>query len=146
MRYFIVNLAAHLIVTIALVVLTCVFAGRNKRRKTRYMPMYFLPILLALLAIIDIIVITAPRMMDINSMINDNFYLDSGEVEDIGFMKNYFVIDGKHYYMNPLRNKMNEGDVVKVKHTPYSSFTVDITMVKDAEGEENVDDTTEETN
>ena len=48
-------------------------------------------------------------------------------------MKNYFVIDGDYYYMNPLRNQLTEGDVVRVKHTPYSLFTVDIATVTEAD-------------
>ena len=58
-------------------------------------------------------------------------------------MKNYFVIDGDYYYINPLRNKLTEGDVVRVKHTPYSLFTVDITTITEAEEPEEGDSVTE---
>ncbi|MBR3247564.1 MAG: hypothetical protein IKG03_04125 [Clostridiales bacterium] len=131
MRYFFVNLAVHLIVTIAFVVLTCIFAGRNRKKKTKHILTYFFPILFALVAIIDIALYTAPRLMDINSMINSNYFYTTGTVDDIGYMKNYFVIDGEYYYMNPLHNKLNKGDVVRVEHTPYSSFTVEITKIAD---------------
>ena len=70
--------------------------------------------------------------MDINSLINSNYYYNTGAVEQISFMRNYFVIDGDYYYINPLRNKLTEGDVVRVKHTPYSRFTVDIMTISDA--------------
>lgn len=135
MRYFIVNLAAHLIVTAVFVVLTCIFAGRNKRRKTKHVVFYFLPIVFALIAIADIVTYTAPRLTDVNNMINNNFYYNTGKVEKIGFMRNYFIIDGEYYYMNPLRNKMTEGDKVRVKHTPYSSFTVEITTIEAADAD-----------
>ena len=133
MRYFFVNLAVHLIVTVVFAVLTCIFAGRNKRKKTKHVITYFFPILFALIAIIDIAIYTAPRLMDINSMINSNYYYTSGTVENIGFMKNYFVLDGDYYYMNPLRNTLSEGDTVRVKHTPNSMFTIEVTKLTDSD-------------
>ena len=135
MRYFIVNLAAHLLVTVIFIVLTCICAGRNKRKKTKHVLTYFFPIAFALIAIVDIALYTAPRLMDINSMINSNYYYNTGTVTKISFMKNYFVIDGDYYYANPLRNTLTEGDTVRVKHTQYSLYTVEWTKVTDSEQE-----------
>ena len=73
MRYFIVNLAVHLLVTILFVVLTCIRAGYNRRKKTKHVITYFFPIAFALIAIVDIVLYTAPRLMDINSLINNNY-------------------------------------------------------------------------
>jgi hypothetical protein len=131
MRYFIVNLAVHLMITVIFSVLTCVFAGRNRRKKTKHVLSYFFPIAFALVAIIDISLYTAPRLMDVNSMINNNFFYTTGSVDSIGVMRNYFVIDGKYYYLNPIHNTLKVNDVVRVAHTPYSSFTVDITKTTD---------------
>ncbi|MCR5385015.1 MAG: hypothetical protein K6E72_10330 [Saccharofermentans sp.] len=131
MRYFIVNLAVHLMITAMFSVLTCVFAGRNRRKKTKHVLSYFFPIAFALVAIIDISLYTAPRLMDVNSMINNNFFYTTGSVDSIGIMRNYFVIDGKYYYLNPIHNTLKVNDVVRVAHTPYSSFTVDITKTTD---------------
>ena len=130
MRYFIVNLAVHLVVTAIFVAFTCICAGRNKAKKTKHVVTYFFPIAFALIAIIDIVMYTAPRLMDINSLINSNYYYNSGTVEKIGFAKNYFSINGEHYYLNPLHNKLVEGDTVRVKYTPYSSFTVEVTKIE----------------
>ena len=57
-------------------------------------------------------------------------------MDKIGFLKNYFVIDGTYYYVNPLHNNLNEGDTVRVKHTQYSGFTLDWTLVADTDQEE----------
>ena len=133
MKYYFVNLAAHILVTALFVVLTCLFAGRNRRKKTKHIVTYFFPIAFALITIVDIVLYTAPRMMDINSMINSNYYYTSGTVETIGFMKNYFVLDGDYYYMNPLRNTLSEGDTVRVKHTPNSMFTIEVTKLTDSD-------------
>ncbi len=143
MRYFFVNLAVHLLVTVVFTVMTCIFAGRNKKKKTKHVVTYFFPIVFALVAIIDIVLYTAPRLMDINSMINSNYFYTTGQVERIGYMKNYFVIDGEYYYMNPLHNTLSRGDVVRVEHTPYSLFTVEITKNPGNALGENADSTKE---
>ncbi|MBQ6304751.1 MAG: hypothetical protein IJK83_12145 [Clostridiales bacterium] len=135
MRYFIANLAVHLIILAALTVFACIFASRNRKRKTKHVISYFFPILFALVAIIDIVLYTAPRLLDINSMINSNYYYTTGTVEKIGFLKNYFIIDGNYYYLNPLHNNLNESDLVRVKHTPFSSFTVEMTKLSGTEPE-----------
>ena len=132
MRYFIANLAMHLVITGIFVVLTCVAAGRNKNKKTKHVIFYFFPIVFALASVLYIVFYTAPRLMDINSLINSNYYYNSGTVEKIGFMKNYFVINGEHYYLNPLHNKLVEGDNVRVKYTHYSSFTVEVMKIEES--------------
>ena len=133
MRYFIVNVAMHLVITGIFIMLTCIAAGRNRRKKTKHAILYFFPIIFALAAIAYIVKYTAPRLMDINSMINGNYYYDTGTVEKIGFMKNYFVIDGQHYFLNPIHNSLQEGDTVRVKHTQFSSYTVEWTVSTDTE-------------
>ncbi len=137
MRYFIVNLAMHLVITCGFVLFTCMAAQHNKRKKTKFVVFYFLPIVFALISVFYIVFYTAPRLMDVNSLINCNYYYNSGTVEKIGFMKNYFVIEGKHYYLNPMRNNLKEGDSIRVKHTLYSNFTVEVTMIDDEDLVEN---------
>ena len=144
MRYYIANLVFHILITAFFVVLTCIFAARNRKHKTKHVFTYIFPILFAIVALTDIIIYTAPRLLDINGVVNNNYYYNSGTVEKIGFMKNYFVIDGEHYFLNPLRNTLSEGDTIRVKHTQYSSYTVDWTPITAPEpGEE--DTQTEET-
>lgn len=129
MRYFIANLSLHLLITAFFVVLTCIFAGRNRKHKTKHVVSYFFPIVFTLVAVVDIVLYTAPRLLDINNVVNNNYFYNTGTVEKIGFLKNYYVIDGEYYFLNPLRNTLNEGDTVRVKHTQYSSYTVDWTIV-----------------
>jgi hypothetical protein len=143
MRYYIANLILHFAITAIFVVLTCVFAARNRKHKTKHVFTYFFPILFAIVALVDIILYTAPRMLDINGVVNNNYYYNSGTVEKIGFMKNYFVIDGKYYYLNPMRNTLSEGDTIRVKHTQYSSYTVDWTTVPEVNLSEGTSSTEE---
>lgn len=143
MRYYIANLILHFAITAIFVVLTCVFAARNRKHKTKHVITYFFPILFAIVALVDIILYTAPRMLDINGVVNNNYFYNSGTVEKIGFMKNYFVIDGKYYYLNPMRNTLSEGDTIRVKHTQYSSYTVDWTTVPEVNLSEGTSSTEE---
>ena len=126
MRYFLVNLAMHLVFLAILVLLTCIFVARNRARKTKRVPFYFLPVVLAFLAILDLGLITAPRLMDISSIASKSYYYDTGKITDVSFLNNYFFIDGKCYFINPLRMKAKVGDTVRVKHTNYSRFTSEV--------------------
>ena len=143
MRYYIANLILHFAITAIFVVLTCVVAARNRKHKTKQVVSYFFPILFAVVALVDIVLYTAPRMLDINGVVNNNYYYNSGKVEKIGFMKNYFVIDGKYYYLNPMHNTLSEGDIIRVKHTQYSSYTVDWTTVPEVDLSEGTSSTEE---
>ena len=140
MRYFIANLTLHLFVTAFFVVLTCIFAGRNRKHKTKHIVSYFFPIAFALIAVVDIVLYTAPRLLDINNVANNNYFYNTGTVEKIGFLRNYYVINGEYYFLNPLHNTLNEGDTVRVKHTQYSSYTVDWTIVSGTEPDEDNSD------
>lgn len=116
----------HLVFLAILVLLTCIFVARNRARKTKRVPFYFLPVVLAFLAILDLGLITAPRLMDISSIASKSYYYDTGKITDVSFLNNYFFIDGKCYFINPLRMKAKVGDTVRVKHTNYSRFTSEI--------------------
>ena len=90
------------------------------------MAFYFLPVVLALLAVLDLALITAPRLMDISSIVSKSYYYDTGKITDVSFLNNYYFIDGKCYFINPLRMKAKAGDTVRVKHSKYSRFTSEI--------------------
>ena len=126
MRYFLVNLAMHLVFLGILSLLTCIFVARNRARKTKRVAFYFLPVVLALLAVLDLALITAPRLMDISSIVSKSYYYDTGKITDVSFLNNYYFIDGKCYFINPLRMKAKAGDTVRVKHSKYSRFTSEI--------------------
>ena len=145
MRYFIANIAFHAVITIVFIVLACIFTARNRKRTTKHVVTYLFPIAFTIVALVDITVYMAPRLLDINCLASNNYYYDTGTVENIGFLKNYFVIDGNYYYVNPLRNTLAEGDTVRVKHTQYSAYTVDWTLITDTEGEDAETSVTEET-
>lgn len=133
MRYFLVNLAIHAVLLGVLILMACVTAARNKKRKTKSVLFYFLPLVFAILAIVDLTLITGPRLMDISGIASKSFYYDTGEVTDVSYFKNYFFVDGKCYYINPLRLKVKVGDTVRIKHTRYSLFTSEVINISNPE-------------
>lgn len=133
MRYFMLNLAIHCVVLVILIMLVCIFAKRNKKRKTKKVIAYFLPVVFAVLAILDLAFITAPRLMDISNVAGRSYFYDTGEVTEISFLKNSFVVDGKRYFINPMRLKIKLGDTVRIKHTNYSLFTVEVLDISNSE-------------
>ena len=133
MRYYLVNMASHMLILLFLILLSCLFAKRNRKRKTKSVFGYFLPTLFAILAILDLVLITAPRLMDITSVVGRSYYYDTGEVTEVSFLNNYFTVDGKKYFINPLRLKIKVGDTVRRKHTQYSRFTAEVIDVSNFE-------------
>ena len=133
MRYFLVNLAIHAVLLGVLILMACVTAARNKKRKTKSVLFYFLPLVFAVLAILALTLITGPRLMDISGIASKSFYYDTGEITDVSYFKNYFFVDGKCYYMNPMRLKVKVGDTVRIKHTRYSLFTPEVINITNPE-------------
>ena len=112
MNYFIANLAAHIAVITVFAALACIFANRNRKNKTKHVVTYFLPAVFAIVAIVLGVRYAGPKLFDIDSVINEKYFSYSGTVSDVSPLKNYFEIDGEHYYMNPLRNSIEVGDEV----------------------------------
>ena len=48
-------------------------------------------------------------------------------------MRRGFTVDGKKYFINPLRLKIKVGDTVRIKHTQYSRFTSEVIDVSNFE-------------
>ena len=136
MNYFIANLAAHIAVITVFVVLACICANRNRKNKTKHVVSYFLPVVFAAAAIIFGCRYAGPRLFDIDSVLNEKYFSHSGVVTDVSPFKNYFEIDGEHYYMNPLRNQIEEGDEVRIRFTPYAKYVVDVTDLGEEAAEE----------
>ena len=131
MNYFIANLAAHIAVITVFAALACIFANRNRKNKTKHVVTYFLPAVFAIVAIVLGVRYAGPKLFDIDSVINEKYFSYSGTVSDVSPLKNYFEIDGEHYYMNPLRNSIEVGDEVRIKFTPYAKYVVEVSELSD---------------
>lgn len=129
MKYFIFNLCLHSLVAIVLIVLVFVFATRNNKRKTKHVLTFFLPVIFAIFAVIDIVFYTGPRLLDISDMMSQKYSSHTGLIEEISYFNNSFVVDGKTYYVNPINELPSVGSTVKVKYTRYAGFAAELELV-----------------
>ena len=126
MKYFFANLGAHVFLCIILIILMVIFTNRNFKRKTKHVLAYFLPVVLLLIFGFDVVRYLAPRLFDIDNVLNNVTYSHTGVVEEVSSFKNYIRIDGVNYYLNPLRNKVEPGSTVRIKYTPSANYIMDV--------------------
>lgn len=140
MKYFIANLSVHTIVALVFVILCVVFANRNRRGKTRHPVTYFLPIVFCALAVLYTIFFTAPRLLDIAAVKSDNYYSYTGTLEEVSVFNNFLVVDGKRYYINPLRTIPEEGTNVKVRYTKYGHYVVEVVAAEEMDVDSSINE------
>ncbi|MBR6880909.1 MAG: hypothetical protein IKN14_07510 [Clostridiales bacterium] len=126
MKYYFANLAVHLLITIILIILIVITTNRNRKRKTKHTLTYFLPFMLTAVTIFHAYTCTAPRLLDIKGILEENFYSYSGTIEEVSALRNSVVIDGKSYYTSPLYDIPEVGTPVRIKYTKYGNYMVEI--------------------
>ena len=126
MKYFYVNLAAHIVVFIALIVLMLVFIGRNQKRKTKHGFIFFLPVVLMMVSVLDLFLFAGPRILDIDNMVSGTYQFEVGKVEETGVFNNTIVVNGKTFYVNPLADIPEAGTNIRIKHTEHSNYVVEL--------------------
>lgn len=131
MKYYIANLAAHLVVTLILLIVFLVFAERNRKKKTKYPVSFFIPTVTALFIAFYVFNITGPRLLDLSDVATQNYYSYTGEIDGTSFLNNILTIDGKRYYINPLRELPEPGSKVRIRYTRYSNYVISVEPVDD---------------
>jgi len=129
MKYYIVNLAFHVIITMILFVVTVISSNRNRKRKTAHTLTYFLPVVASITIAVYVFKITGPRLLDLSDVARQNYYSYTGVIEEISVLNNYLVVDGQKYYINPLRDLPEEGAHVKIRYTRYSNYVISVESV-----------------
>lgn len=127
MKYFLANLLVHLVISAFLVITIVVITNKNKNRKTKSVFYYFVPILLSLIALFYCLNWTAPRLLDTYDVITQNYYTSIGTITNKSSMNNTFEIDGKIFFINPLRDLPPEGTLVRIRYTKYSNYVIGVT-------------------
>ena len=127
MRYFVVNLVCHVVVFAILVVVMLFFLARNRRRKTKHVITYFLPCILAILAVMDMFFICAPRLIDIPNAVSDRCLVYSGRFNGVSFCGNTISVDDETFYINPKADMPEYGDYIKIKYTENSRYVMEMT-------------------
>ncbi len=129
MKYYIANLLVHIIVTVALIIMVVVFSNRNRKRKTKYPVSYFIPTVLSILAAAYMFFITGPRLLDLADVATQNYYSYTGVIDELSWVNNTLTVDGKLYYINPLRDLPEEGTKVRIRYTRYSNYVISVESV-----------------
>lgn len=131
MKYFIANLAIHVLFTLVLMVIVIVFSNRNRKRKTKYVVTYFVPTVMAVLTAVYMFYITGPRLLDLSDVATQNYYSYTGEIDSISVFNNWLEIDGEIYYINPMRDLPREGAKVRIRYTRYCNYVISVESVED---------------
>lgn len=131
MKYYIVNLAVHLAVTIIFIILLIVFSNRNKKRKTKYPVSYFIPTVLAIVIVAYVYGITGPRLLDLSDVASQDYYSYTGEIDEISLFNNTLTVDGQEYYINPLRELPGVGEKVRIRYTRFSRYVISVEVVNE---------------
>ncbi len=131
MKYYIVNLAVHLAVTLIFIVLLIVFSNRNKKRKTKYPVSYFIPTVLAIVIVAYVYGITGPRLLDLSDVASQDYYSYTGEIDEISLFNNTLTVDGQEYYINPLRELPGVGEKVRIRYTRFSRYVISVEVVNE---------------
>jgi len=130
LKYYIANLAVHVVVTLIMIVSVIVFSNRNRKRKTRYVAAYFLPTALAVVTAFYMFYITGPRLLDLSDVATQNYYSYTGVIEERALLNNTLVIDGDTYYINPLRELPPEGSKVRIRFTRFCNYVISVESVE----------------
>jgi len=133
LKYYIANLAVHVLMVLALTVIIIIFSNRNKRRETKHVFSYFVPTLLAIGVAFYMYFITAPRLLDMSDVATQNYYSYTGQIEEISLFNNSFIIDGVRYYINPLRDLPREGSKVRIRYTRFSNYVISVESVDEVD-------------
>lgn len=131
MKYYIVNLAVHLAVTLIFIILLIVFSNRNKKRKTKYPVSYFIPTVLAIVIVAYVYGITGPRLLDLSDVASQDYYSYTGEIDEISLFNNTLTVDGQEYYINPLRELPEVGEKVRIRYTRFSRYVISVEVVNE---------------
>ncbi len=126
MKYFYVNLAAHLLVFIALVVAMLICLRRNNKKQTKHGFVYLAPVVCATLAVLYMVFLAGPRILDIKNITSDTYQMTTGKIETIGYLNNTVTVEGKKFYINPLADIPKEGTIVRIKYTEYGNYVLEL--------------------
>ncbi len=126
MKYFIANISAHIVIFVGIIVLLVFFTNKNRKRELKFAPLFFVPILLSALAVLDMLFIVGPRLLDLSDVLHSNYKISVGVIEEKSFFNNMITIDGTTYFVNPLHDIPEIGTEVRYKYTDNSDFSPNI--------------------
>lgn len=128
MTYFFINLAFHLMISVVLFIILRHFFINDQQRKNKVWISYFFPVVASIILLTQASYFTFPRVLASAEMIRNDFSLQTGTVEEVGFLNNKLVIEGEKYYFNPMIYKPKEGDSLIYQSTNYARYIVKMSV------------------
>ncbi|NLT12208.1 MAG: hypothetical protein GXY06_07350 [Clostridiaceae bacterium] len=126
MIYFFINLIFHSTISLMLFFVLRHFFVINQQRRNKRWISYFAPVAFSLILLLQATMVTIPRLLASAEVIRNDFSIQSGVVEEVGFLNNKLEIDGKTYYFNPMIYKPKAGDVILYKSTTRARYIVEM--------------------
>lgn len=133
MVYFFVNLCLHLLVSLTILLFLLKFVSNNRNRRNRKGISYLLPAVLTVVFLVQVLSVSAPRVLDSVYVIKQNYQTMSGRVESVKYMNHALVIDGETYYYNPFMQEPHAGDNLEISFTPYAHYIAVLSLAKEPE-------------
>lgn len=126
MPYFTLRLALSLLVTLGLLMLFLYTLKRCRPIRVHKKVSIFLPTLMALIFTIYCFRSSAPKALDLVKMLANTYEVKQVVVEDLDGFHNVRMSDGRHYYYNGFRVRLDKNKVYLVSYTHWSHYIVDI--------------------
>ena len=133
MKYYLLNLAVHVAITIVLIAVTLFLFDRNRKRRTKYPVTYFAASVMAVVTVVYMFCFSGPRMLDLSDVATQDYYSYTGTIDDISIFNNAIEMDGEIYYINPLRKLPEEGTKVRIRYTRYSRYVISVDVIEDVD-------------
>jgi len=131
MSYFWVNLGAHLLVSLLLLLVFLKASKNTQRNRWKHGFLYLLPVVLMVILLVQLWLFSVPRVLDTTTVLRSTYKVESGTIEKVYSLKNMIKIDGEVYYVNPFEFDLEEGDEVVVKYTPYARYAYSLELRSD---------------
>lgn len=129
MRYYFVNLAVHFGIALFFAILVVVCVGRNNKRRTKHASTFLLPVVFAILFLLQMVRFVVPRIFDINDILNENYQTQVGELQSVSYLENTVVVDGMTYYISPRVSLPDIGSQVKVRYTKSGKYAIHLDRI-----------------
>ena len=100
MSYFWVNLGAHLLISLFLLLFFLWCVKNNQRNRWKKGFLFLLPFVTMIILLVQVGVLVVPRILDTTTVLRSTYRIADGEIEDVSRLKNYIVIDDETYHVN----------------------------------------------
>lgn len=126
-NYFVFRLLVDLVISAVLLRLLALVARKFKKRYVSQAYLIYLPTLVSLILIFQIVFFMGPKLIDVVRLVGGGMSFAQIEVSETRQFPGALTdSDGKRFYYNPLGLKAEIGDRYTVRYLPTSRFIIHI--------------------